>query len=98
MIFARKQALMRDFVGQTKLRFRFLESDSIQVNPTKSDHFLSCTCAPDVTQAFLPPAGSGDFPVASWPVITGQECPVNSQAGKPALRNSGRIKANQIII
>src|SRR5437667_9343690 len=37
-----------------------------------------------VRQTFLS-AGSGDFPVARSR-NTGQECPVNPQAGKPALR------------
>ncbi len=46
----------------------------------------------DVGQAFQP-AGAGDFPVASSAVDkseaknTGQESPVNRQAGKPALRD-----------
>jgi hypothetical protein len=35
-------------------------------------------------QTFLS-AGSGDFPVARFG-NTGQECPVNRQAGKPALQ------------
>jgi len=38
-----------------------------------------------VGQTFLS-AGSGDFPVASW--NTGQECPGNRQAGKPALHSN----------
>ena len=39
----------------------------------------------NVGQTFLS-AGSGDFPVASW--NTGQECPGNRQAGKPALHSN----------
>ena len=39
----------------------------------------------NVGQTFLS-AGSGDFPVASW--NTGQECPENRQAGKPALHSN----------
>jgi para-aminobenzoate synthetase component 1 len=41
--------------------------------------------AANVGQTFLS-AGSGDFPVASW--NTGQECPGNRQAGKPALHSN----------
>ena len=41
--------------------------------------------AANVGRTFLS-AGSGDFPVASW--NTGQECPGNRQAGKPALHSN----------